>query len=106
MRRRGWLIPDTFGLVLVGAVLAMLLFGACSARASPTAAPGGSSAAPTGSSSAGLVVPDRIKAAGTLRVCANVDYPPFESYAADGTTPQGLDIDIATEIATRWGVTN
>jgi polar amino acid transport system substrate-binding protein len=52
------------------------------------------------------VVPDRVKAAGTLTWCTDVSYPPGESYAADGTTPQGFDIDIAAEIARRWGVTN
>ncbi len=67
--------------------------------ASPTAAPGASS-------SAGLVVPDRVNAAGKLVWCASVDYPPFESTAADGTTAEGLDVDIAAEIARRWGVTS
>ena len=33
-------------------------------------------------------------------------YPPSASYAADGTTPVGFDIDIAAEIARRWGVTS
>jgi len=67
--------------------------------ASPTAAPGASS-------SAGLVVPDRVNAAGKLVWCASVDYPPFESTAADGTTAEGLDVDIAAEVARRWGVTS
>jgi polar amino acid transport system substrate-binding protein len=35
-----------------------------------------------------------------------VSYPPGEAYAADGTTPEGFDIDIAAEIAKRWGVTS
>lgn len=35
-----------------------------------------------------------------------MSYPPGESYAADGTTPEGFDVDIAAEIARRWGVTN
>ncbi len=73
--------------------------GGSGGGASPTAAPGASS-------SAGLVVPDRVNAAGKLVWCASVDYPPFESYAADGTTAEGLDVDIAAEIARRWGVTS
>jgi len=35
----------------------------------------------------------------------DVSYPPEESYKADGTTAEGSDIDIATEIGTRFGVT-
>jgi polar amino acid transport system substrate-binding protein len=44
--------------------------------------------------------------AGALTWCTDVSYPPGESYAADGTTPEGFDIDIAAEIARRWGVTS
>lgn len=108
MRRRGALIPDTSGLVLAGVVVTMILVGACSTGSSPTVAPSGSApaVAPGGSAPVGLVAPDRIKTAGKIMWCTSVDYPPFESYATDGATPGGLDIDIAAEIARRWGVTN
>jgi len=77
------------GRLLVSAVVVALVVGACGAGASPSA----------------VSVPDRVKAAGTLVWCSDTTYPPFESVAADGTTPEGLDIDIAEEIARRWGVT-
>ena len=83
----------------VGLVLALagVIIGGCGAGASP---------APAGTSAAGLVVPGRVMTAGALTWCTDVSYPPGESYAADGTTPEGFDIDIAAEIARRWGVTS
>jgi polar amino acid transport system substrate-binding protein len=87
------------GRVLACAGLAVVLVGGCGSGASPTPAPAGTSAA-------GLAVPGRVMTAGTLTWCTDVSYPPGESYAADGTTPEGFDVDIAAEIARRWGVTN
>jgi polar amino acid transport system substrate-binding protein len=87
----------SFGRVLACAGFAMALIGGCGAGASPSAEPGGTSAA-------GLPVPGRVMTAGTLAWCTDVSYPPGEAFAADGTTPEGFDIDIATEIARRWGV--
>ncbi len=89
MRRHGASITSAGCRLLVGAVVVALIVGACGAGASPSA----------------VSVPDRVKAAGTLVWCSDTTYPPFESVAADGTTPEGLDIDIAAEIARRWGVT-
>jgi polar amino acid transport system substrate-binding protein len=56
------------------------------------------SAAPT------FAVPDSVKAAGKIVWCVDVSYPPEEFFAADGTTAQGSDVDIATEIGNRLGV--
>jgi len=95
MRRRG----AGLGLVLACAGLAIVLVGGCGSGASPNAEPAGSAAA-------ALAAPERVKEAGTLTWCTDVSYPPGESYAADGTTPEGFDIDIAAEIARRWGVTS
>ncbi len=41
---------------------------------------------------------------GYLTVGMEIGYPPFESYADDGTTPIGLDVDLAKEIADRLGL--
>ena len=60
-----------------------------------------SAAASAAPSAAAIVVPDAIKAAGKLVWCVDVSYPPEEFYAADGTTAQGSDIDIANEIGKR-----
>ena len=45
----------------------------------------------------------RIQQTGTLRVGMDPSFPPFESVAADGSL-QGLDVDLAREIARRLGV--
>ncbi len=74
-----------------------------SVAASPS--PEASIAASPSPSPAGLVPPDRIKTAGKLIFCSDVSYAPEEFFAKDGTTAQGSDIDIATEIAQKWGVT-
>jgi polar amino acid transport system substrate-binding protein len=89
------------GVLAVGAVIVL-------ARPDQPAAGGPASAtpAPASTSAAGLVVPGRVLTAGTVTWCTDVSYPPGESYAADGTTPEGFDIDIAAEIARRWGVTS
>jgi polar amino acid transport system substrate-binding protein len=44
------------------------------------------------------------RSAGRIVWCVDVSYPPEESYQADGTTPEGSDIDIANEIGKRFGV--
>jgi polar amino acid transport system substrate-binding protein len=74
-----------------------------SVAASPSAE--ASVAASPSPSPAGLVPPDRIKTAGKLIFCSDVSYAPEEFFAKDGTTAQGSDIDIAGEIAQKWGVT-
>lgn len=85
---------------LAGAVL--FLVGACSSAATPAASTAPSAAA----SDAAIAVPDSIRAAGKLIWCVDVSYAPEEFYAADGTTAQGSDIDIANEIGKRFGVTS
>ena len=90
-----------------GAIL--FLVGACSSAASPAASTAPSvaatAAATAAASAAAIAVPDSVKAAGKLIWCVDVSYPPEEFYAADGTTAQGSDVDIATEIGKRFGVT-
>ncbi|MBF6605231.1 MAG: ABC transporter substrate-binding protein [Chloroflexi bacterium] len=102
---------------------AVIVVGACSSAATPSpsasAAPSAASAAPSAAASASsapsasasaapsaaaIAVPANITSAGKLVFCSDISYPPEESYAADGTTPQGSDIDIANEIAKRLGV--
>jgi polar amino acid transport system substrate-binding protein len=84
---------------LAGAVL--FVVGACSSSATPAASTAPSAAA----SGTAIAVPDSIKAAGKLIWCVDVSYPPEEFYAADGTTAQGSDVDIANDIGKRFGVT-
>lgn len=88
---------------LAGAIL--FVVGACSSAATTAPSTAPSAAASAAASSAAIAVPDAVKAAGKLIWCVDVSYPPEEFYAADGTTAQGSDVDIATEIGTRFGVT-
>ncbi|MCH5266414.1 MAG: transporter substrate-binding domain-containing protein [Lachnospiraceae bacterium] len=41
---------------------------------------------------------------GKLTVGEEVGYPPFENFKEDGTTPEGFDVDIVTEVARRLGL--
>lgn len=107
------------GLALIGA--AVFVFAACTsgatsapssaapseaASASASEAPSAAtSEAPSASPAASIAVPANITAAGKLVFCVDVSYAPEEFFKPDGTTPQGSDIDIANEIAKRFGVT-
>jgi polar amino acid transport system substrate-binding protein len=76
--------------------VAALAFSACSSS-------GGSSA--SAGAGAAISPPDNIKTAGKIVACVDVSYPPEEFYGEDGTTAQGSDVDIANDIAKRFGVT-
>lgn len=41
---------------------------------------------------------------GVLTIGSEIGYPPFESYASDGVTPEGLDIDLAYAIGEKLGL--
>ncbi|MEX1210741.1 MAG: transporter substrate-binding domain-containing protein [Candidatus Nanopelagicales bacterium] len=105
------------GLIALGALTASsLLLVACggssstttsssapapeSSAASSSAAPAESSAAPAAD---GLLA--QILETGVLRVSTDPAYPPQSSYDEATGEWQGFDIDVATEIATRMGVT-
>ena len=97
---------------------ALFLVSACTGSgASPSAAAPASvapstspseaaSAAPAASASAAptYTLPAAITSARKIVWCVDVSYPPEEFYAADGSTAQGSDIDIANEIDKRFGV--
>lgn len=75
---------------------------AASAAASESAAPPSESAAPATPIAGGLL--DKVLKAGKLVVSTDPKYPPQSELKPDGTY-QGFDIDVATEIAKRLGVT-
>jgi polar amino acid transport system substrate-binding protein len=101
--------PFTRHLALLFAVL--LVAAACQAGATPTAAPTQQPTATTEASptEAPPATPNpddllaKVKAAGKLVVATDAAYPP-QSELADGKW-QGFDVDVATEIAKRLGVT-
>jgi polar amino acid transport system substrate-binding protein len=49
-------------------------------------------------------VPSAIRSSGTLTVGSDTTYPPYEFIGADGTTPQGIDVDVAKGIARTLGL--
>jgi polar amino acid transport system substrate-binding protein len=61
---------------------------------------GVASAAPA----ANVTPPPNIKSAGKIVYCADISFPPFESYAANGNTPVGSDIDLGNAFAKLMGV--
>jgi len=73
----------------------------------PSSAPSSAPSVATSPSAAApsIAVPAAITTAGKLVWCVDVSYPPEEAYKPDGTTAEGSDIDIATEIGKRFGVT-
>ncbi|MFF4792765.1 ABC transporter substrate-binding protein [Streptomyces sp. NPDC001276] len=85
--------------------LVMATAGACllAACGSATKAPPDRAAAATNAPLHSLM---RNAAAGktTLDVASNIEYPPFESYAADNTTVQGVDRELADEFEKLLGV--
>jgi polar amino acid transport system substrate-binding protein len=85
------------------AVLLLALSACSSGGSSPSAA---ASAAPSTGGGPAIAVPGAITTAGKLVWCVDVSYPPEESFQADGVTPEGSDIDIANEVAKRFGVKN
>jgi polar amino acid transport system substrate-binding protein len=77
------------------AAAGLFVLGACSSGTASTAP----------STAAGAITPPAaIKDAGKLVFCSDITYAPEEFYKTDGTTPQGSDIDIGTDIAKRLGV--
>jgi len=83
------------------------------AGSSAAAAPGTGSAIPDTSailtavkvdSALAATVPAAIKSAGTLKVGSNVQSPPNNFYAADGTTVVGYEKDLMTAIAAQLGL--
>lgn len=78
----------------MGMAFAMLL-AACAPAATPTPA-----AAPA---PVATIPPEALGQKGKLLICTDFPYPPQEMFDANGN-PEGLDIDIGTEIATRLGL--
>ena len=97
-------------IVLLGVIAALALSGLLSVAcgSSAPAANAGSSSAPApsaGSSSpAAASLPASIQQSGVLKVGTNMPYPPFEFYAADGTTPTGVEVELVEGIAKNLGL--
>lgn len=63
------------------------------------------SATPTGTSAERVTAPAGLQDPGTMKVCADVSYPPMEYYEGSDTSDAvGFDIDAAEAVAEQWGV--
>jgi polar amino acid transport system substrate-binding protein len=94
--------------VPVTAAACAALLGACGLGSSPST-DGDAAATTTAAAQAvdkdiAATVPEDIAKAGVIRMAINPSYPPFESTAADGTTMQGLDPDLATAVGQVLGL--
>ena len=81
---------------LLAAVAVALIGSGCGGSEGQEGAPGPPAERP-------IQAPPGIAAAGELVICSDVNYPPLE-FRDDAGRPVGSDIDVATEIARRFGV--
>ncbi|ACZ29128.1 extracellular solute-binding protein family 3 [Xylanimonas cellulosilytica DSM 15894] len=92
-------------LLVATAVAATLTLGACTSASQDQGGSAPSAAATVVKDEAiAALVPAAVAADGKLTVAAELSYAPLEFVDADGKTPVGLDIDIATAIATVMGL--
>jgi polar amino acid transport system substrate-binding protein len=99
--------------ILAGSVLLALSLSACTnaSQAAPEPAGSGASAgANTGAEAVALnetardLLPEEIRAAGTLRVASDPTYAPFEYYDTDNTTMIGYDVDFSDAVGAALGL--
>jgi polar amino acid transport system substrate-binding protein len=86
-------------------ILAAASLAACGSSSSSssgdTTTTGPSSASET---PAAKLLPAAIRSSGTLSIATEVGYAPFEVYEANGTSIEGLDVDLWNALAQRLGV--
>jgi len=86
----------------IGAIVALLVLGACVSNTGTSASAG--AASPSAAATVVATVPaEQLVFKGKLVACIDIPYPPQESFDDQGN-PQGSDVDIATEIANRLGL--
>jgi len=88
------------GAAILGLLLVLAMLGCGSEEGAETASP---SAAASVSGPAALLPAD-IAEKGVMRVGTCFDFPPMESYAEDGVTPIGLDVELIEGIADVLGL--
>lgn len=88
-------------LVAVGLVLA-----GCGGSSDDAAGGSDAEAQPTGSADSALAdqVPDAIAEDGVITVGSDTTYAPAEFLAADGSTVEGYDVDLAKQVAAKLGL--
>jgi polar amino acid transport system substrate-binding protein len=95
------LIGSRCNLRFMTAVIAAIILplAGCSSNSSDSSNSGEKNSAPLFGE-----LPSSIQQAGTISVGSSIDYPPFESYAADGKTLQGFEPELAAELEKQLGV--
>ena len=84
-------------------VLVGLVMSACSPAATPTQQAADATAAPVMPTPVATIPADKLVQKNHLLICTDFPYPPQEFFDENGN-PQGLDIEIGTELATRLGL--
>jgi len=89
---------------IVSATVLALTLGAAAACGSSSS--GGSSVTPQSGvdSAAAALVPAAITSKGTIKVAADASYAPNEFLAANGTTVEGMDADLAKALGAKLGL--
>jgi polar amino acid transport system substrate-binding protein len=94
--------------LLAGALSACSSSGSSSAsNTATTSGTSGASAAKTPTkldAAARALLPSSVTSSNTITVASSIGFAPFELYAADGTTPEGLDVDLMHAIEPILGV--
>lgn len=115
-RSRELMMPKlsvTLRAAAVGALTFAVAAGTLSGCANPTVSPsaGGSSTAPaeipaaTKDETLAALVPEKLRAAGSVRVATNAPFPPYQMFAAPGSEELvGLEIDLGHAIGETLGV--
>lgn len=95
---KGKTIAKSFAIVASSAVV----LAACGSSSSSTTTTAASTSSGSGPAS---LVPASVKSLGTITVASDATYAPNEFIGADGTTIEGMDIDLGNAIAKELGLT-
>jgi polar amino acid transport system substrate-binding protein len=85
-------------------ILAAAILAACGSSSSSSSGSTTAAASATTETPAAKLLPASIRSSGTLRIATEVGYAPFEVYEANGTSIEGLDVDLWNALAQRLGV--
>jgi polar amino acid transport system substrate-binding protein len=91
--------------LLATTILAAASLAACGSSSSSSSGDTTTTAASSASQTpAAKLLPASIRSSGTLSIATEVGYAPFEVYEANGTSIEGLDVDLWNALAQRLGV--
>jgi polar amino acid transport system substrate-binding protein len=91
--------------VLVGLAVLGMIGAACASNSTSSAASGAATGVCASVDKSGTDALSEVCASGKLQIATDPKYPPQSSFNVQTQTWQGFDVDVATEIAQRLGVT-